>query len=33
MYGLPHSLNAATSASIAVYEYCRRFATAPQGSP
>ena len=26
MYGLPHSLNAATSASIAVYEYCRRFA-------
>jgi tRNA G18 (ribose-2'-O)-methylase SpoU len=33
MYGLPHSLNAATSASIAVYEYCRRFTTAPQGSP
>jgi len=24
MYGLPHSLNAATSASIAIYEYCRR---------
>lgn len=23
MYGLPHSLNAATSASIAIYEYCR----------
>ena len=24
MFGLPHSLNAATSASIAVYEYCRQ---------
>ena len=23
--GLPHSLNAATSASIAIYEYCRQF--------
>jgi len=23
MYGLPHSLNAATSASIAIYEFCR----------
>ncbi|MFM9195221.1 MAG: hypothetical protein ACKOWG_05665, partial [Planctomycetia bacterium] len=29
--GLPHSLNAATSASIAVYEYCRWAAAA--GSP
>lgn len=27
MYGLPHSLNAATSASIAIYEYCRRAST------
>ena len=25
MAGLPHSLNAATSASIAIYEYCRQF--------
>ncbi len=25
MAGLPHSLNAATSAAIAVYEYCRQF--------
>ena len=25
MAGLPHSLNAATSASIAVYEYCRQW--------
>lgn len=25
MYGLPHSLNAATSAAIAIYEYCRQF--------
>jgi tRNA G18 (ribose-2'-O)-methylase SpoU len=24
MAGIPHSLNAATSASIAIYEYCRR---------
>jgi tRNA G18 (ribose-2'-O)-methylase SpoU len=24
MYGLPHSLNAATSASIAIYEFCRQ---------
>jgi tRNA G18 (ribose-2'-O)-methylase SpoU len=24
MAGMPHSLNAATSASIAIYEYCRR---------
>jgi tRNA G18 (ribose-2'-O)-methylase SpoU len=23
--GMPHSLNAATSAAIAVYEYCRQF--------
>jgi tRNA(Leu) C34 or U34 (ribose-2'-O)-methylase TrmL len=33
MAGLPHSLNAATSASIAVYEYCRQFsAPAPAGT-
>lgn len=25
MAGLPHSLNAATSTSIAIYEYCRQF--------
>jgi len=25
MYGLPHSLNAATSAALAMYEYCRQF--------
>jgi tRNA(Leu) C34 or U34 (ribose-2'-O)-methylase TrmL len=25
MAGLPHSLNAATSTAIAVYEYCRQF--------
>lgn len=25
MAGLPHSLNAATSAAIAIYEYCRQF--------
>jgi len=30
MAGLPHSLNAATSASIAVYEYCRQW---PAGGP
>jgi tRNA G18 (ribose-2'-O)-methylase SpoU len=29
MFGLPHSLNAATSASIAIYEYCR-WAEAPR---
>ena len=28
--GLPHSLNAATSTAIAIYEYCRQF---PAGSP
>jgi len=33
MYGLPHSLNAATSASIAVYEYCRWVEAAGQKSP
>lgn len=33
MYGMPHSLNAATSASIAVYEYCRHVAAAPRRSP
>lgn len=25
MYGLPHSLNAATSAALGIYEYCRQF--------
>ena len=25
VYGLPHSFNAATAASIAMYEYCRQF--------
>jgi tRNA G18 (ribose-2'-O)-methylase SpoU len=25
MAGLPHSLNAATSTSIAIYEYCRQW--------
>ena len=30
MAGLPHSLNAATSTAIAVYEYCRQF---PAGGP
>jgi len=30
MAGLPHSLNAATSAAIAIYEYCRQY---PDGSP
>jgi tRNA G18 (ribose-2'-O)-methylase SpoU len=29
MAGLPHSLNAATSAAIAVYEYCRQHPAAP----
>jgi len=33
MYGLPHSLNAATSASIAIYEYCRWVEAAGQTSP
>jgi tRNA G18 (ribose-2'-O)-methylase SpoU len=28
MAGLPHSLNAATSAAIAIYEYCRQHAVA-----
>ena len=27
MAGLPHSLNAATSTAVAVYEYCRQFPT------
>jgi len=31
MYGLPHSLNAATSASIAIYEYCRRMESPSPG--
>jgi tRNA G18 (ribose-2'-O)-methylase SpoU len=25
VYGLPHSFNAATAASMALYEYCRQF--------
>ena len=29
MAGMPHSLNAATSAAVAIYEYCRQF---PDGS-
>jgi tRNA G18 (ribose-2'-O)-methylase SpoU len=29
MGGMPHSLNAATSAAVAIYEYCRQF---PDGS-
>ena len=29
MFGLPHSLNAATSAALAIYEYCRQ-AAGPQ---
>lgn len=28
VYGLPHSFNAATAASISIYEYCRQF---PEG--
>ena len=27
VYGLPHSFNAATAASIAIYEYCKQFPT------
>ncbi len=27
VFGLPHSFNAATSATIAMYEYCRQFST------
>ena len=30
MAGMPHSLNAATSTAVAVYEYCRQF---PAGGP
>ena len=30
MAGMPHSLNAATSAAVAIYEYCRQH---PAGSP
>jgi len=33
MYGMPHSLNAATSASIAIYAYCRHASAARQASP
>lgn len=29
MAGMPHSLNAATSAAIAIYEYCRQFPSQP----
>ena len=25
VYGLPHSFNAATATSMAIYEYCRQF--------
>lgn len=32
MAGLPHSLNAATSASIAIYEYCRQLSAPPAGA-
>ena len=27
VYGLPHSFNAATAASMALYEYCRQYPT------
>lgn len=33
MAGMPHSLNAATSASIAVYEYCRQHPRRATGTP
>ena len=32
MAGLPHSLNAATSTALAVYEYCRQFPTGGDGN-
>ncbi len=32
MAGMPHSLNAATSASIAIYEYCRQWPKARGGA-
>jgi len=33
MYGMPHSLNAATSASIAIYEYCRHAEATGRAAP
>lgn len=33
MAGMPHSLNAATSTAIAVYEYCRQWPRAGKGMP
>jgi tRNA G18 (ribose-2'-O)-methylase SpoU len=33
MAGMPHSLNAATSTAIAVYEYCRQWPPSGQGTP
>ena len=33
MFGMPHSLNAATSAAIAVYEYCRQHSGPPPQAP
>ena len=33
MAGLPHSLNAATSAAIAIYEYCRQWPPGDVGPP
>jgi tRNA G18 (ribose-2'-O)-methylase SpoU len=33
MAGLPHSLNAATSTAIAVYEYCRQWPRGVEGAP
>jgi tRNA G18 (ribose-2'-O)-methylase SpoU len=33
MAGLPHSLNAATSTALAIYEYCRQFPAGGAGGP
>jgi tRNA G18 (ribose-2'-O)-methylase SpoU len=33
MAGMPHSLNAATSTAIAIYEYCRQWPRGGQGMP
>jgi tRNA G18 (ribose-2'-O)-methylase SpoU len=33
MAGMPHSLNAATSAAIAIYEYCRQHPRRPEPTP
>jgi tRNA(Leu) C34 or U34 (ribose-2'-O)-methylase TrmL len=33
MAGLPHSLNAATSTALAIYEYCRQFPEGGDGRP